>query len=105
MDDMNPLLAQNYLALKIKTSHYGVADSKDYNRALQQNPNIKNQLNMFGKPCLSPKHMSPAEKTDNTFAVTDEKQLDEWNLNYSLDGNVNFISQALSGSIVKTAAT
>ena len=35
LDDMNPMLKKNYLGMKIKTSHYGVENSKDYNRALQ----------------------------------------------------------------------
>ena len=31
--------------------------------------------------------------------------LEEWNLNNSLDGKVNLVSQVLSGDLVKTAAT
>ena len=31
--------------------------------------------------------------------------LEEWNLNNSLDGKVNLVSQILSGDLVRTAAT
>ena len=100
------MLKKNYLDRKqhkVKTSHYGVENSKDYNRAQQQNPNIKNQLNMFGRPSLSPKHVSQNGtitkidiskfKTVESYSIDDEERLlQEWNLNNSLEGKVNFVS-------------
>ena len=61
MDHSNPFLVDNYImniSKEIKTSTISpTEDSIIYSRSQKQNPNIKNQLNMFGKLSLSPAHL------------------------------------------------
>lgn len=82
---------------------------------------------MFGRPILSPKHISsntspqgtllvkrdgeiPQQRakimrTQESAADLEEQILNAWNLNNSVEGDVNFISDAMHSNFISTPAT